>query len=506
MMKSNAIFNSGANGLAFFISTISSILVRTYFINTLGVEILGLDSLFASIFLVLAFAELGLGSAVTFALYKPLENRDFGTAKSILNLLASFYRYVIVAILILGVLSSFLIQFITDVDLKIEHYQYFVVYIVAGSTTFLFAEYKALALASHLNYIESIGRLIFLIIKSGLQLIAIIFYESYLLFLFSTVLANIGMALLLRYIMLSKIPEIALIKPRDLDLDLKQRIFRNLKGGIYHRLGSVVVTGTDNILISIFSGAVSLGLYSSYSMIFSQLVGFLSQLIYPLSSTIGQAKASGKPGLILKYFEFIFCVYSFFVTVTTVGFYFCLNDLISIWLGNEYVLPNNIATFLSINMFIILMRKPSIICIDSLGLTWQIRHKSLVEACLNLVISLYLLVVFNMGVEGVILGTICSNILTNLWWEPYVLYKYSFLIGLKHYFFMYGRVVINNAIIISIGIFLFDYFPIVTDLYTFLQKCLSIIFYVSVVYIALNLNFYSSRNFFSLIKSRSSSV
>lgn len=83
------------------------------------------------------------------------------------------------------------------------------------------------------------------------------------------------------------------------------------------------------------------------------------------------------------------------------------------------------------------MRKASEMFIDTVGLFWQIKWKSIIEAIINLITSIYYASVLNMGLSGVILGTITSNILTNLWWEPYAVYRYYFRRPLRLYFLEY---------------------------------------------------------------------
>ncbi|QUM83593.1 hypothetical protein [Moritella sp. 28] len=497
-MRSKSILNSGANGAAFVFSALCSIIVRAYFIQFFGVELLGLDSLFASIFFILSFAELGLGSAMTFALYKPLKDQDFGTVRAILLLLSKFYRYVIILILVFGAVSSIFIQYITDIELSYQHYQYFTVYVLAGASTYIYAEYKVLALALRMNYIESSIRIIFLAVKAVFQLSSIIYFENYLFFLIVTLFVNIGTALILRFAMLRQAPLIISTPPSEIEESTLARIFKNLKGGVYHRLGSIIVTGTDNILISIFSGSVVLGLYSSYGLIFSLLNGFLTQLIYPLSGSIGTAQASGGNHLVLGYFERIFRIFSYFVTLATSGLLFCLNDVVSVWLGEKYVLPVEIPILLSVSLFLILMRRPSIICIDALGVNWELRYKSIFESLFNLFISLYFFISLDWGLKSVILGTIFSNLLTNFWWEPYVLYRRSFDKRLRTYFFMYGRVLVNLLIITSLGFIFQNYFPVVSDVYSLLKKCFIVVFGVSFFYFVLNYKTKGNRELYDL--------
>lgn len=68
----NTIFNFSVKLFDFGIKFV----LRTVFIYTLGMQYVGVSGLFTDILSVLSFVELGIGSAITYALYKPLAEND----------------------------------------------------------------------------------------------------------------------------------------------------------------------------------------------------------------------------------------------------------------------------------------------------------------------------------------------------------------------------------------------------------------------------------------------
>ena len=94
--------------------------------------------------------------------------------------------------------------------------------------------------------------------------------------------------------------------------------------------------------------------------------------------------------------------------------------------GENSVMSLKVVIVLMLNFYINTMRKSSQIFIDTTGLFWQIRWKSLFEAGINLFFSIALASWINLGILGIVLGTLISNLLTNFWWEPYVVFKYYF--------------------------------------------------------------------------------
>ena len=68
------------------IGILASFIVRIVFIKILGSTYLGLDGLFSNILTVLSLSELGVGTAITYSLYKPIANKDEEKLKSLMYL------------------------------------------------------------------------------------------------------------------------------------------------------------------------------------------------------------------------------------------------------------------------------------------------------------------------------------------------------------------------------------------------------------------------------------
>ena len=77
--------------------------MRTAMIYWLGVEYLGLNSLFTSVLQVLNLAELGVGSAMTFSMYKPIAEDDCDKICALMNLYHFYYRVIGGVVLVGGV-------------------------------------------------------------------------------------------------------------------------------------------------------------------------------------------------------------------------------------------------------------------------------------------------------------------------------------------------------------------------------------------------------------------
>lgn len=81
-----------------------SFITRTIFIKYLGASYLGINGLFSNILSVLSFAESGFGTAIIYALYKPLAENDQRRIVALMNFYAMVYRFIGIFILVVGML------------------------------------------------------------------------------------------------------------------------------------------------------------------------------------------------------------------------------------------------------------------------------------------------------------------------------------------------------------------------------------------------------------------
>lgn len=94
---------------------IISFLSRIIFIRFLGTKYLGLNGLFSNILSVLSLAELGIGEAITFSLYKPLSKKNIKECQMIMQFYRKVYTIIGIFVLIVGIgITPFLKYLISD--------------------------------------------------------------------------------------------------------------------------------------------------------------------------------------------------------------------------------------------------------------------------------------------------------------------------------------------------------------------------------------------------------
>ena len=160
---------------------ILNILVRRYLIRCIGDEINGLNSLYISILDFLAVAELGVGSAITFCMYKPIVDGDNDKVSALYGLFTKLYLIIGGIILAAGCIIMPLLPFVAkgyqDVDVNL--YLTFGLTLIAVVMTYLFSSKTSLINAYKNNYItvtiSSVGQ----ILQNAVQIAVLVCTGSY---------------------------------------------------------------------------------------------------------------------------------------------------------------------------------------------------------------------------------------------------------------------------------------------------------------------------------------
>lgn len=439
----NSIRNSLIAFLAQILSILFSFITRTVFIKTLGASYLGVNGLFSNILSMLSFAELGIGTAIIYAMYKPLADGDEKKISALMNLYAKAYKCIGISTAVIGVcLVPFLDILIKDKPDIPNLTLIYLLFLGNSSISYFFSYKRSIIIASQRGYLNTLNQITFSIIQNICQILILIYFKQYLLYLIvqiiCTICSNISISLKVNKIF----PYLRKYSGEKLDKVSQRKIGKNILAMMSSKIGSIVVSGTDNLLISAFVGLHWVGLFSNYVLIETTIKSIIMQVTNAITASIGNLTATESDEKSYDIFKNLFFINFVITTFCAIFLIVLFNPLISLWIGEKYLLNEGIISLIVLNFFIIQMRQPSLVFINTYGLFWEIKWKSLLEAGINLILSLVFLTVFDLGISGVLLGTISSNLLTNVWWEPYVIFKYGFKKKPKKYYSLYVKYVI----------------------------------------------------------------
>ncbi len=433
--------------IAYIINNLLKLVVRLVFVKALSIEYLGIHGLLSNILAMLSLAELGVGPAIVYSLYKPLAEKDTETIKALMALFRKAYAAIGISIIGIGVcIMPWLDWFIKSNTISDIQWFYFVFLFNTGISYF-YSYKRNLLIADQKQYINSIYQSSGQIALAVLQIMFLLVYPSYLIYILLMLLVTVSE----NYAVVKKVvrvyPYLQEKNVQTLSVDIKNTIIKNVKAMIAHKIGGMAVFSTSNLILSKFVGLTAVALYSNYYLVISAVNNFAGQFFSSITASIGNLivlESNQKKASVFKVIEFILAWQAMIVSC---GFYVLLNQLIELWLGERFLFDAIIVNWLIVNFYLIYMRKAVNTFKDASGLYWNDRYKPLAEAVINLVASVYLTIHY--GVIGVIWGGIISTLLTCFWVEPYVLFRNSIEIKLKDYFkdyFKYAVVTLLTAV------------------------------------------------------------
>lgn len=400
-------------------------IVRIFFIKILGSEYLGLNGLFTNILLVLSLAELGVGEAINFSLYKPLAEKDIAKCQLLMNVYKKVYIIIGIFITVIGIgFMPFIPYFINEMT-GLEHVNIiYILFVLNTSLSYFFSYKRNLIIADQKMYIATIYKNIFYVIFKIAQIIYLIIFKDYIGYLvlqvLATVLENVFISIKAEKIY----PFLQGEQSSKLDQATRNEIVKNTQAMMMHKIGNVIVNSTDNIILSKFVGLIAVGIYSNYYMITYSLTIVYTQIYASLTASIGNLCVDSSKDRQFDVFKkinfFTFWLYSFSAICLLILF----NPFIELWVGKEYLLNFDVVIVICINFYVTGMRKSVLTFREAAGLFYKDRWKSVLEAIINLIVSIILAIKF--GIIGVFIGTLISSIAVCVWLEPYILYKYGF--------------------------------------------------------------------------------
>lgn len=451
----NSSFAVGSQAIAIVLSFIT----RTVFIKSLGVSFLGINGLFTNIVSVLSFTELGFSTAVIYALYAPLATNDIDKVSRLMNYYSKAYRTIGVIVFVLGLcLLPFLNSFIKQDEHLLSNlpplWLIYMLFLLNTSLSYFFNYKRSIILASQNGHIDSVNQLTFNVIKNALQIGVLLFFHSFLLFL----IIQLSTTLLSNYFISRKADKIFGYlkenKEKTIDSSTKAELKRNVFAMSFNKLGSIAITDVDNILISKFIGLAAIGYYSNYLLLTNTVKVFFIQIMSPITASVGNFVVEKSKQEAYIFFKKLFFLNAYIAIVITICLGTLANPFIYLIWGKEYVFPIHLTIAIFFNFYLDRMRQSSQIFIDAKGLFWQIKWKSVIEAIINLSLVSYFLIGLKWGIMGVVVGTILSNLATNIWWEPYVVFKH----GLEKPVYKYYLQLFLYTSILIVSYFLSSYF------------------------------------------------
>lgn len=428
-------FNMIASLINNIVVTVLGFVTRSVFVHTLGMDYLGLNGLFTNVLSLLSLAELGVGSAITFSLYKPIAEGNQDKIQALIDLYKKAYRIIGWIIFCVGIVLVPFLGYIVNLDagVDINYHFIYIMFLVNSVVSYWFFAYRSVIIYAHQEgYVLTKIETIFALLRSIVQFLILLLFKNYYLYLAIPIIMGIAKNIIISNVAGKKYPYINAKPEQPLAKEERKNIFRNVYALACFKISGIVYGATDNIIISTWLGTGVVGLLSNYTMIIQLVTSYVSMFFQSIYASVGNLNATESVDykyVVYKRLDLLnFWIYSY--CAICLGCF--LNPCISVWLGSEFCIDNSTIFLLVLVFYLPGLNNVINIYKDACGLFKEVQYRAVATAVVNLCVSIFL--VMTMGLDGVYIGTIVAYLTTIYVVDPRVVYEKVFSLPGKFFY------------------------------------------------------------------------
>lgn len=473
------------NLISSFVSQIILIILgfvsRRVLIYNVGVEYLGINGLMTNILLLFSLAESGIGVAIGYNLYKPLAENDQETIKSLMRFYKKAYEFLSLFTLFIGLcFLPFLNLFLKGNTVQNTNTIY-LLFLFSSVSSYLFSYKVSLNNCDQNKYIFTLANTITQIIVLIIKIVILNKTKNYILFLLIDIISTLLKNIIFSYIVDRNYPYLKEKNIKELNPHLKNDLFKNIKALFISKIGYIMSQSADNLVISSMISVKAIGLYSNYNTLITSVSGFVSMFISSITASMGNLIASESINKQYDVYKKIELINDWLYICSSICLYFLIEPFIKIWLGKEFIISKHVLItavllyfFKGINATIDMVKTTS-------GLFHQDRYIMIIEALVNLIISVLLVKYLN--ITGVLLGTLLSYLFLSFWIKPYIVFKNVFHKNLSLYINNTLKKCFITLVIIVIVGFVLKNIPYDESILNFILRAIIIIIASNFIFI-----------------------
>lgn len=438
-----SILNAEVNLLFYFLSLFLAFFSRKIFLDNLGAEFIGLTGTLNNILGYLNLAELGIGSCISYFLYKPLQSNDRESINEIMSVFGFLYRCIGYVMLAGGIIISLFFPIFfggKGVGLAIVYFSFFS--FLGSSLIGYFINYRQILLsADQKKYVVTLYLQSATLIKTALQIFLAYYYKNYYVWVAIEFLFGIIACIILNIKINKEYPWLNTNKNSGRQLLKKYPdILKKTRQIFIHRLKTFITEKSDELFIFAFVSLKMVAYYGNYTMIIAKISLLFSSVLDSFGAGIGNLIAEGNKKNIMKVFWELNTIMHFVAGVMFFSIFHFLEPFISIWLGPEYVLGRDILLLLCIIRYFNASRVIVQVFSSAHGLFADV-WAAWTELAINIIITI--IAGYYWGISGILLGKVISIGFIALLWKPY----YLFTSGLHESYSLYWNGTSRNILV-----------------------------------------------------------
>lgn len=452
-----SLLNARVNMICYFISLVITFFSRKIFIDQLGLNFVGLTTTLQSILSFLNLAELGVGSAIAYILYKPLFDSNISKINELISVFGYLYRCIGLFIIGCGIVVSLFLPLIyseTQFSLTIIYFGFYA--FLSSSLLGYFVNYKQTLLSADQRNYEITGYYqAVTAIKNIFQIILVNYTKNLYLYLSLEIIFSAIYSLILTWRVKKTYPWL------QNDVKLGKKLFKKYpKIGKYvkqifiHKIGAFTQQQLTPLLIYSYVSLPMVAIYGNYVLISSGILRLTTSFLGSTTAGIGNLISEGNKQKIYDTYKELISVQLFAATFFSCCFYFLSTPFITLLFGKELVLPNIIVFFISIHLFFYLMRGATENFVYGFGMFYDIWAPA-AEIVIFVTAATILGNIY--GLTGVLCGPVLSLLFIVGIWRPYFLFKKGFKISVTRYWLLFLTDMLPLTISLGITILIYKH-------------------------------------------------
>ena len=410
-----------------------SFVLRTIFIQNLSEQLLGINSTYSNVLSILSMAELGIGTALNFALYKPVAENDREKIKSYMQMYRKAYTVIAFVVACIGlVLVPFLPRLVKNPGVSSRELTLYYLIFLFNTVSTYFVSYKySLCNAEQKNYIQTNINTVTKLVTTGLQIAVIVATKNFLFYLLTDMAVQLVQKIFVSWYLNRLYPYLLEKNVSPLSKEEHDEVWAKTRALVLHKVGDVARLQTDSLIISSFIQVSVAGMVDNYTLVINAVTNFVNIIFNSVISGFGNLIATESRERQLALFK----VYRFFASwiygFAVAGFFTLLTPLIRLWLGDAWVLPASAVSLILIDLYFKGERTVLSNYKTAAGVFEQDKWLALIQGAVNLVLSI--LLVQKIGLAGIYVGTVVSGLIANVT-KPVIIYRTCFDLKPTGYF------------------------------------------------------------------------
>lgn len=450
-----SLLNARVNLIFYFLTLALSFFSRKIFLDTLGADFVGLTTTLQNLLGFLNLAELGIGSAIGYVLYKPLFDHDEAKINEVISVFGYLYRWIGFIILGAGLVLGACLPLIfpsTEFEMGVIFFAYFA--FLTSSLIGYFINYRQTLLgADQKNYVVTAYYQTATIVKTLIQMASAWYTGSYYLW----VAIELTFGIVYSFILNWKINQTYPWLRSEVRLGRKlfkkyPEVMKYTRQLFVHQISGVVQFQTTPFLTYAFVSLRTVACYGNYTIIIDKLTILMNTVLGSTSAGVGNLIAEGNKGKIKTVFWELTTFRFFIAGMIFFALFLLMETFIKLWVGEQYILSPLVLLLATTTVYFQ-------ICTGCLGMflfgfglfadVWAPVAQSIIYLSVAIIGGHFI------GLPGIIFGSLLSIVIIMGIWKPYYLWSRGFKEPVSDYWGMWGRLMFINAVAISVLIFAF---------------------------------------------------